>query len=39
MIGEPLVPGAVGSPAGQVGQDTAGFQEPGVGSGPDREVG
>ena len=36
---EPLVPGAVGVAAGQVGQRPAGFHEPGLGSGADRQVG
>ncbi len=38
-LGEPPVPGAVGVAAGQVGEDAAGFHEPGVGAGADREVG
>jgi hypothetical protein len=38
-LGEPLVPGPVGPAAGEVGEGTAGFREPGPGSGPDREVG
>src|SRR6185437_4444595 len=38
-LGEPLVPGPVGPAAGEVGQDAAGFREPGLGPGPDREVG
>ena len=38
-LGEPLVPGAVGPAAGEVGEGPAGFHEPGVGAGADREVG
>ena len=38
-LAEPLVPGAVGVSAGQVGQGPAGFHEPGVGAGPDGQVG
>ena len=39
QLAEPFVPGAVGVPAGQVGQCPAGFHEPGVGAGPDGQVG
>jgi len=38
-LGEPPGSGAVGVPAGQVGQCPGGFHEPGVGSGADGEVG
>ena len=38
-LGEPLVPGAVGPSAGEVGQDAAGLDEPGLGPGADGEVG
>jgi hypothetical protein len=37
-LAEPLVPGEVGVPAGQVGQGTAGFEEPGLGAGADGQV-
>jgi len=37
-LAEPLVPGQVGAPAGQVGQDTAGLGEPGLGAVPDGQV-
>jgi hypothetical protein len=39
QLGEPSVPGAVGAPAGQVGQCPAGLHEAGIGAGADREVG
>jgi hypothetical protein len=38
-LGEPFVPGPVGPPAGEVGEDPAGFHEPRLGVGADREVG
>src|SRR6476659_4406920 len=37
-LAEPLVPGQVGAAAGQVGQDPAGLEEPGLGAGPDGQV-
>ncbi len=38
QLGEALVPGAVGVAAGEVGQGSAGLEEPGVGAAPDGEV-